>query len=33
MAGSRIGTGATTTYTFSWTGANLDAFSKQNYGL
>ena len=27
MTGSRIGTGATTTYTFSWTGANLDAIA------
>jgi hypothetical protein len=27
MAGSRTGTGATTTYTFTWTGANLDAIA------
>jgi len=27
MTGIRTGTGATTTYTFSWTGANLDAIA------
>lgn len=27
MAGTRTGAGATTTYTFSWTGANLDAIA------
>lgn len=27
MTGSRTGTGATTTYTFSWAGANLDAIA------
>ena len=27
MAGSRTGTGATTTYTFTWTGSNLDAIA------
>jgi len=27
MAGQRSGAGATTTYTFTWTGANLDAIA------
>ena len=27
MAGQRSGSGAMTTYTFSWTGANLDAIA------
>ena len=27
MTGSRTGTGATTTYTFVWTGPNLDAIA------
>lgn len=27
MAGTRNGTGTNTTYTFSWTGANLDAIA------
>ena len=27
MAGTRTGSGSTTTYTFSWTGANLDAIA------
>ena len=27
MAGIRTGTGASTTYTFAWTGANLDAIA------
>lgn len=27
MTGSRTGTGANTTYTFSWTGANLDVIA------